>query len=111
MLRFVALHRFDDRASARVPRREAVQVALQVRLDLPLGLLEEAEVPRVARLAGREADRERPRIPQRVEQARAAAELGRSAARVQARWSSSSRAAALSARLSPSDWTEASAWP
>ena len=44
-------------------------------LDLALGLGEEREIPAVAQRAGRGADRERARVPQRIEQARPAAEL------------------------------------
>jgi hypothetical protein len=56
----VALHRFDDDAGARVLRGEPVEMSLQMRLDLPLRLLEKTEIPRVTRPAGGKADREQP---------------------------------------------------
>ena len=48
---------------------------VEVLLDLALGLGEEREVPAVAQRAGERAHRERAGVPQRVEQARPAAEL------------------------------------
>ena len=75
MPRLVGAHRLDHRARAAVVRRQRLEVARQVLLDLALGLGEEGEVPAVAQRAGGRADGERAGVPERIEQARPAAEL------------------------------------
>ena len=59
-----------------VGRRQAIQVAVQMRLDLALGLRHEAQAQLVAQPARHQAQSEGARIPERIEQAGAAAELG-----------------------------------
>jgi len=73
--RLVGAHRLDYGARAPVGRRQHVEVTRQVLLDLALGLSEEGEIPAVAERAGDGADRERARVPKRIEEARPAAEL------------------------------------
>ena len=75
MAGLVGLHRLQDRAAARVGGRQRLQVLVDVRLDLVLGLDHEAQVPAVAAQAGERADRVAAGVPQRVEQARAAVEF------------------------------------
>src|SRR5262245_15643461 len=75
MAGLVTLHRAHDRTGAGVRRAQAVEMALEMALDLPFGLLEEAEVPGVAELARGVADRERARVPERIEEARPYPEL------------------------------------
>ena len=61
---FVLLHLLDDRARIEVLRRQAVEVSLQVPLDLALGLDDEAEALGIAgasRPAGRRRMRRRTR--------------------------------------------------
>src|SRR5436190_16193557 len=75
MLRLVAAHRADDRARALVRRWQLAEMTGEMLLDLSLGLGEERQVPAVAERASERADGERARVPQRIQQARSAAEL------------------------------------
>src|SRR5262245_56466253 len=75
MAGFVGAHRLDHGARALVAFRPRLQVAGEVLLDLPLGFGEEGEIPAVPQRAGGGADGERSRVPERIEQARPAAEL------------------------------------
>ena len=75
MARLVGAHRLDHGARAPVGGGQRLEVTRQVLLDLALGLGEEGEVPAVAERAGDSADRERAGVPERIEQARPAAEL------------------------------------
>ena len=76
----VVAHLRDDLAAAPVIGRQAFEVALEMALDLRLGLGEEAEAPAIARDARGEAPGERARVPQRIEEARARIEIGESIA-------------------------------
>src|SRR5207237_5940577 len=75
VLRLVAAHGGDDGARALIRGRQRVEMSAEMLLDLPFGLGEECKVPAVAERTGERADRERARIPERIEQARASAEL------------------------------------
>ena len=74
--RLVVAHLLDDRAAFRVRCRQALDVRRQVLLDLALGFDDEPEVGAIAGDARGDADGERARVPQRVQQRRAIAELG-----------------------------------
>src|SRR3546814_16253735 len=56
MAGLVGLHRGQDCAAAQVGAGQGLQVFVQVRLDLALGLDHEAQVPAVAAQAGHQAD-------------------------------------------------------
>ena len=58
-----------------VLRREPREVAFQMLLDLALGLGQEREAPAIAQRPGGDPHRERPAVPERVEQARPAAQF------------------------------------
>ena len=73
--RLVGAHCLDHGARAPVGRGQRIEMTGQVLLDLTLGLGEESEIPAVAERAGESADRERPRVPERIQDARPAAEL------------------------------------
>ena len=75
MARLVVAHLRHDRAALRVARRQPLDVRGQVLLDLALGFDDKAEVRAVAGDAGDDADRERARVPERIEQRRPFAEL------------------------------------
>ena len=66
----------DDRAAAEIVARQSLEMSLEVALDLRFGLGEEAHAPAIAGDAGNDAERERTRIPERIEQTRARTQLG-----------------------------------
>jgi len=72
---FVLFHLRDDGAGFRVLRREALQVAIQMRFDLAFGLGQKAQVPARAEPARGIAQGERSGVPERIEQARAPFQL------------------------------------
>ena len=65
VLGLVHLHLLDDRARAPIRGRQGVEMALEVLLDLALGLSQEAEVPALAEAPRRQPEGERAAIPQR----------------------------------------------
>ncbi len=73
--RLVELHHLENLAAALVGRRQGLQVLVQVRFHLALGLHHEAQVPAVAAQAGEGADGVAAGIPERVEQAGAAVQF------------------------------------
>ena len=73
---FVLFHLHDDGAGFRILRREALQVALQMRLDLAFGLGQKAQIPARAESACRIAQCERSGVPEWIEQAQAPAQFG-----------------------------------
>jgi hypothetical protein len=73
--RFVRTHLLHDRARASVRLRQAMQMSFEMLDHLSLGLGDEAEAGAIARQSRERADRKRSRIPQRVEQAGATAQL------------------------------------
>ncbi len=75
MPRLVVAHLLQDRARPVVGYGDLFQMAIQVLLDLVLGLGDEAQADPVARAPRRPADGKRARVPERVEQAGTRAEL------------------------------------
>jgi hypothetical protein len=76
MAGLVVAHLRDDRTTLRIGHRQPLDVRGQMLFDLALGLDDEAEVGAIAGDAGRQADRERSRIPERIQKRRSRAELG-----------------------------------
>src|SRR5262249_35793084 len=72
----VVAHRAHELASTAILRGQPLEVSGQMLLHLALGLGEEREIPTVPEQAGAGAYRERSRIPEGIQQARAATELG-----------------------------------
>src|SRR5690606_14511993 len=68
-------HSLENGAALHVAGRQSLEVILEMRLDLPLRLGDETEAHGIAERAGREADAEAARIPERPEQARSRSEL------------------------------------
>ena len=69
------LHARDHRPRLGIPAPELFDVSLQVLLDLSLGLGEESEVPTLAQPPRGITEAERTRVPERVGQTQATAEL------------------------------------
>ena len=78
----VPLHRRKHRPAARIPVREKLQMAVQVLDHLTLGFGQEAETPTVPGKAGDGNDRERPGVPDWIEQALPATQLGKTLLRL-----------------------------
>src|SRR5262249_18815174 len=75
MFHFLSLHSLDDCSRPAVSIPEAVEVPLQVLLDLSLGFGQEPEVPALAEPARQQAHGERARMPKRLQEACTPAEL------------------------------------
>ena len=73
--RLVVAHLLDDGAALRIGGGQALHVRRQVLLDLALGFDDEAQIDAIAGDARGDADRERARIPERIEPRRAIVEL------------------------------------
>src|SRR5258708_40038438 len=54
---------------------ELIEMTGKMLFDLPLGFREKSEIHAIAESSGAPAERERSRVPERIEQARAAPEL------------------------------------
>src|SRR4029077_15820605 len=74
-LRLLLLHCLDDHARSGIAACEPLDVALQVFFDLALGLREKAAVAPAARAPCPKPQRERARVPNRVQQAQPTAEF------------------------------------
>jgi hypothetical protein len=72
---FVMAHGLDDGPAAQIFGRQLLEVTLQMTFDLPLRFSDEAEAGAVAHQRGEGANAEGSRIPERVQHARAAAQL------------------------------------
>ena len=64
---FIVAHLGDDGARAGVLLGQFIEMAIEVMLDLALGLCDEAETDLIAEASGKRADRESAGIPQRVQ--------------------------------------------
>src|SRR5579883_3179949 len=71
----IRAHLLHDGAALQIAGRQAAEVLVEMTLDLPLRLHDEAEAGPIAGESGQRPDAERARIPQRVEEARAGFEL------------------------------------
>src|SRR6478672_4182767 len=72
---FIPLHLFDDRPGARIRGRQAIQMTLEMLLDLAFRLDHETEADRIAGTTGDQSEAECSCIPERVQDARPSAEL------------------------------------
>jgi hypothetical protein len=79
--RLIALHLLDNGPGRGVAHRQALEMLLQVLLDLTLGLGHETQADRLAEPAGQQADAEGSGIPQGVEHAGAISQLAQAAMR------------------------------
>ena len=73
--RFIGLHLLDEGTRSGVRGGQTIEVALEVLLDLPFGLDDEAQAQRVAGPSSQKSEGEGTCIPERIEKARAGIEF------------------------------------
>src|SRR5690606_27585367 len=72
---FVGGHALEHGRALPVGARQTLEMIVEMRFDLALGLGDEAQAHAIAGETGSETDADAAQVPERVEQARAAAEL------------------------------------
>jgi hypothetical protein len=75
----VEAHLGDDCPGPSVLNRQFAEVMIKVRFDLSLGFGQKAQAPGVAQSASSHADGQRAKVPERVQQACAAAQISKAA--------------------------------